>query len=359
MSRSCYTQSDLIARRSYLTTHCQCCASCGSTGPTGPSGAGTIASIQPTIILDKDTQAGTLGQVLTSTGTGIDWISSYMNNTDGTTLGGISSQSLRTVSVDTGTSLNSLALGGTNANAVNISRSGQTTVVKGRLNVATAIDGDTSQLFIGNNASTVTRVCIGESNAKNVDLVGVVRVGSISSSMSAGSTGQYLRSGGSASNPVWANPTLSTSQGTSLAPNAGCDVPFQLFTDVAIAGTIGEVYLFNFRTNIASTSSTENNEFNITLCTSAGSVTPTVSNSFNVLNPAQDITTTPPTDLTSLAFTRHYSGIGTQARTLNFTYLYQFTATASITFSVWSWANGSANVFTRKNMQFGSIKMTI
>ena len=47
MSRNCYTQSDLIARRSYLTTHCQCCATTGLTGPTGPTGGGFTGNTGP------------------------------------------------------------------------------------------------------------------------------------------------------------------------------------------------------------------------------------------------------------------------------------------------------------------------
>jgi len=255
---------------------------------------------------------------------------------------------------------------GTQATTTNVSigKAGQDVNVAGSLKLggnaisgAISLDGNNGTLSIGRESTTTSNISIGQSGVA-IDLNNTVRFGA-NGAVSAGTAGQVVTSGGTGTYTRWANPTLPFTIGTAEQPNSGNSVPYQLFTSTAIVGTIGSTYMFNFRTNITSASATETNEFVMTLTTTSGAVTPTTSNSFNVLNPSVDILTTRPNELTSLAMTKHYSTVtGRQDRTLTFTYLYTFTASTTITFGVWSWAQGTAGTFVRKNYQLSYIKMS-
>jgi hypothetical protein len=252
---------------------------------------------------------------------------------------------------------------------VNIGKSGQTVNVAGSLalggnNISgvAGIDGNSGSLSLGTGAGTSSTVIIGKAGVA-VDLVNTVRVGA-SGSVSAGTAGQVITSGGAGVFTRWANPTLPFTIGAELQPNATASSPFQLFTSTPITGTANSTYLFMFRTNLTSTNSAgTDNELNITLTTTAGNTTPTTSNSFNVLNPSVTILNTRPDELTSLALTKHYGALGTgvrQDRTLTFEYLYTFPSATTTTFGVWSWTNTSfpTSSFVRKNVQFNYIKMS-
>jgi hypothetical protein len=322
-------------------------------------------SVKPTTILDLNNSAGTSGQVLSSTGTGIDWVDNptpYISSS-GVASGGITS--LPSINA-----VGAMTIGGDVATTgLTIGRSGYNTTMGGNLAMGgnditgvDAIDGNSASLSIGTGAGTSTSVIIGKAGIA-VDLVNTVRVGA-SGSVSAGTAGQVITSGGTGVNTRWANPTLPFTIGAELQPNASATSPFQLFTSTAITGTANSTYLFMFRTNLTSTNSAgTDNELVITLTTTSGNTTPTTSNSFNVLNPSVTILNTRPDELTSLSMTKHYGAIGTavrQDRTLTFEYLYTFPSATTTTFGVWSWTNTSfpTSSFIRKNVQFNYIKMS-
>jgi hypothetical protein len=322
-------------------------------------------SVKPTTILDLNNSAGTAGQVLSSTGTGIDWVDNptpYISSS-GVASGGITS--LPSINA-----VGAMTIGGDVATTgLTIGRSGYNTTMGGNLAMGgnditgiDAIDGNSASLSIGTGAGTTSTIIIGKAGVA-VDLVNTVRVGA-SGSVSAGTAGQVITSAGVGQPTKWANPTLPFTIGAELQPNASATSPFQLFTSTPITGALNSTYLFMFRTNLTSTNSAgTDNELNITLTTTAGNTTPTTSNSFNVLNPSVTILNTRPDEATSLALTKHYGAIGTavrQDRTLTFEYLYTFPSATTTTFGVWSWTNTSfpTSSFVRKNVQFNYIKMS-
>jgi hypothetical protein len=386
----------------------------------GDAGGGSITnvasitattSVKPITILDKDDQAGSAGQILSSTGTGIDWVDNptpYISSS-GVSSGGITSlpsinavgamtigDDVATTGLTIGSGNYTTAMGGnvgfggnsvsglnnidgnsavlaigtqaTTTN-VNIGKTGQTVNVAGSLalggNTITgvdAIDGNSGALSIGRGAGTTSNIGIGKTGIA-VDLINTVRFGA-DGALSAGTAGQVVTSGGTGAYTRWANIALTNVAGTELTPNASASSPFQLFTSTAITGTSGSTYLFMFRTNLTSTNSAgTDNEFIMTLTTTSGNTTPTSSNSNNVLNPSVTINTQRPDEATSLAMTKHYGAIGTavrQDRTLNFSYLYTFPSSTTTTFGVWSWTNTSfpTSSFIRKNVQLSYIKLS-
>jgi len=207
-----------------------------------------------------------------------------------------------------------------------------------------------SALALGN--TTATGTTLGRAT-QTTNLLGNLQVNS-----QAGTSGQYLKSNGSGSVPTWANPALGVVAPAQGTPNAGITIPYQLFISTVINGTAGDWYLFTFRTNLTSASTSESPEIAITLTTSAGSVTPTTTNSFNVTTPGSNILTTRPDELTALCISKHYGAIsGRQDQNMNFTYLYQFASTATITFGVWSWGNGTSGTFNRKNVSLNYVRL--
>ena len=322
-------------------------------------------SVKPTTILDLNNSAGTASQVLSSTGTGIDWVDNptpYISSS-GVASGGITS--LPSINA-----VGAMTIGGDVATTgLTIGSSGYNTTMGGNLAMGgnditgvDAIDGNSGALSIGRGAGTTSNIGIGKTGIA-VDLINTVRFGA-DGALSAGTAGQVVTSGGTGAYTRWANIALTSVAGTELTPNASASSPFQLFTSTAITGTSGSTYLFMFRTNLTSTNSAgTDNELVITLTTTSGNNTPTTSNSFNVLFPSVVINTTRPDELTSLAMTRHYGAIGTatrQDRTLTFEYLYTFPSSTTTTFGVWSWTNTTfpTSSFIRKNVQLSYIKLS-
>jgi hypothetical protein len=289
-------------------------------GGTTALGVNVGRSAQTTDLLGNiqfNSSSGTSGQVLTSTGatTAPTWqasaSSSYIS-ASGVASGSIDMNSNSITECNSLDSASALALGGTTALGTTLGRSTQTTNLLGNLQV----------------------------------------------NSQAGTSGQYLKSNGSGSVPTWASPTLLVSAPAQSTPNAGVTTPYQLFISTVINGIAGEWYLFTFRTNLTSATSSESPEIAMTLTTTAGNTTPTTTNSFNVTTPSSNILTTRPDELTSLCISKHYGAItGRQDQTMNFTYMYQFASTATITFGVWSWSQLTSGNYNRKNVSLNYVRL--
>ncbi len=131
----------------------------------------TVNSIKPTTILDLNNQAGTAGQILSSTSSGIDWVDAPATPNIGAVI---------TAGGD--------ANGGTITNLSSLSASGT--------------------LLLGTNSAT-TAITVGSSSATELLLIPPLKVGTLGN---AGVAGQYLTSSGGSAN-TWTTPYVNASNG--------------------------------------------------------------------------------------------------------------------------------------------------
>lgn len=205
----------------------------------------------------------------------------------------ITSSAFTSTTLDTGSSSNALTLGGTNANAVNIGRASQTISIKAPLRDVTTIDGtivigesstfSSGDLKLGRLAggrvilqadtkasnidtlvagglslgtSTATSVIIGRANSVPLDLIGTVRVGATSGTVSAGSLGQVLCSTGASTAPIWSSissPTQASPAFSGTRFTALIQVAFNRIT--ITAPYVGAKYMFFLNTSVDSNNS--------------------------------------------------------------------------------------------------------
>jgi hypothetical protein len=304
--------------------------------------------------LDLNNQAGTAGQVLSSTGTGIDWVD---NSTPYISSSGVASGGI--TSLPSINAVGAMTIGGDVATTgLTIGRSGYDTTMGGNLAVGgnditgvDAIDGNSASLSIGTGAGTTSSVIIGKAGIA-VDLVNTVRVGA-SGSLTAGTAGDVVTSQGSGQPTIYKATTLSTIIGGYLAPNSGQSQYQRIRVQTITPPIVGAKYMFIFNGGFSNLTSAQYVEQRLVLCSTAGTVaSPTNAQSINVIN-SLSILTTPPNELTSLAICRWQTFFtGNQ----NFIYIYTSTGTTAITFSVWSY-NPTSDTLALKNNNFDVIRI--
>jgi hypothetical protein len=191
--------------------------------------------------------AGNLGQLLTSGGSNNppSWTTPYISSVGASTglLTGVPS-------LDGAVGVLSIGTNESFTDNVNIGRSGKTVNIKASNFNSNTLDRETAgELTIG--GTTATSVSIGSANAVPINLIGELKVGATSGTLSAGATGQVLTSNGSGIAPTWQN--IGLLSGSSNYVGNTISLPFatqKLIAQINFTPAVNSKYLWIVSTNI-------------------------------------------------------------------------------------------------------------
>jgi hypothetical protein len=351
-------------------------------------------SVKPITILDKDNQAGTAGQLLSSTATGIDWIDppsgttpnigeviTAGGNAGGGTITNLSSLSATgTLTLGTNSATTAITVGSSSAselllipplkvgtlgnaglagqyltsssgsantwttpyvNASNGQVAGNLLLQGNDINGVDAIDGNFGGLSIGRGLGTTNTISIGKAGL-SIDLINTVRLGA-DGAVSEGTAGQVATSGGAGQFTRWANIALTNAQRQLTTGASGLGGGLNRLTNVNFTVVNGGKYLVMGSFNIFNSTSNTGSIW-CGLCQQPEIVTPNT-DALN-LTTGVSLSTTTLNDSNSLAVQRNSGVSSGDAYTLSPSYVWTSNVDGVRTFSAWALAQPSGPLYS-------------